>query len=328
MIKRLLALAVALVVIGTAGVAYAVFHKPTPDGKVTIEVAQGLTTTQIAQILIDKDVIGNRFAFRLMAKVRGLDGKIEAGRYEMRKLMGVQAALDVFSERPFEKGVNITVPPGYTIQQIAERLGTHTQITKDSFIKAAMHARLPDVLMESSPSVEGALFPETYLVGEHETAEELVARMERQFSASTASLDWTQASKLGVSRYGAVIIASLIEREARVPEDRAKIAAVIYNRLHKHRRLQIDATVLYGIPHKVPTLADLRRPSPYNTYLIDGLPPTPIANPGRPALEAALHPAPTDALYYVVCEKSGQHCFTNSAQEFQRLLARRPPGTH
>jgi UPF0755 protein len=327
-IKRLLVAALALVVVGTAGVAYALFHKPTPDGAVTIEVAQGLTTTEIAQILIDNDVISNRFAFRVMAKVRGLDGKIEAGRYEMRKLMGVQAALDVLSEAPKEKGVNVTVPPGYTFQQIAERVGEHTQITKDAFVRASMHARLPAVLMESAPSVEGVLFPETYLVGEHETADQLVARMEHQFEASTRSLDWSQAAKLGVSRYGALIVASLIEREAKVPEDRAKISAVIYNRLRKHMRLQIDATVLYGIPHKVPTLADLRRPSPYNTYLIDGLPPTPIANPALPALEAALHPAHTNDIYYVVCETSGQHCFTDSAQEFQRLLARRPPGTH
>lgn len=328
MIKKLLVVVLALAVLGTGTVAYAVLHRPAKGDPVAIEIPPGATTVQIASVLADKGVISNRFAFRIMSKLRGLDGKIEAGRYDMWKHMGVQAALDVLRKPPVEKGVAITVPPGYTVEEVAERVGKHTQITRDAFLHAASGAPLPPVLMQSAPSVEGALFPETYVVSDHETAPQLVARMEKQFEDRTATLDWTRTTKLGVSRYGALIIASLIEREAKVAEDRPKVAAVIYNRLRKHMRLQIDATVLYGIPHKVPTLADLRRRSPYNTYLIDGLPPTPIANPGYSAIQAALHPAPINALYYVVCDPSGRSCFTDSGTEFEHLKARRPAGTH
>ena len=328
MIKKVFVVVLAVIVLGSGTVAYAVLHRPAKGAKIEVEVPPGATTTGIAKLLKDEGVISNALAFRVLSKLRGLDGKIEAGRYDMWKHMGVQAALDVLARPPVEQGVAITVPPGFTVEDVAARVGALTHITKEAFLEAASGAPLPNVLMESAPTVEGALFPETYVVGDHETADQLVARMVNEFDKRTASLDWTQTTKLHVSRYDIVIIASLIEREAKVAGDRSKVAAVIYNRLNKHMRLQIDATVLYGIPHKVPTLADLRRPSPYNTYFIDGLPPTPIANPGLPALTAALHPAPIDALYYVVCSPSGESCFTNSATEFEKLKARRPAETH
>jgi UPF0755 protein len=177
-------------------------------------------------------------------------------------------------------------------------------------------------------TLEGLLFPETYLVTKRDTAQSVVDRMVQTFTKATATLDWTRAVEKGLTRYQVVIIASLIEREAKVPEDRTKVAAVIYNRLARHMRLQIDATALYDLPeHKVPTLRDLRRPSPYNTYLIPALPPTPIASPGLASLEAALHPAATNALFYVVCEKSGKHCFTDSLTQFERLKRLRPAET-
>jgi UPF0755 protein len=326
--KKALVVMVCVVVLAVGTTAYAVLHNPSKGAAVHVEIPPGATTSSIADILTKDGVISNRLVFRILSKLRGIDGKIEAGRYDMWKHMGVRAALDVLAKPPVEKGVAITIPPGFTLDQIAERVGAHTKISRSSFLAAAQGAPLPSVLMENAPTVEGALFPETYVVNDHETAPELVSRMENEFTKRTANVDWTQATKLHVSRYDIVIIASLIEREARVPQDRAKVAAVIYNRLRLHMRLQIDATVLYGIPHKVPTLADLKRPSPYNTYLIDGLPPTPIASPGLAAIDAALHPASIDALYYVVCEPSGQSCFTNSATEFERLKARRPAGTH
>jgi UPF0755 protein len=124
-----------------------------------------------------------------------------------------------------------------------------------------------------------------------------------------------------VTPYEVVIIASLIEEEARIPEDRPKVAAVIYNRLAREMNLQIDATVLYALPrHKERlTYEDLETPSPYNTYLHPGLPPTPIASPGLASLEAALQPADADYLYYVVIDDSGRHAFTASYEEFLRF---------
>jgi UPF0755 protein len=153
--------------------------------------------------------------------------------------------------------------------------------------------------------------------------------MVAEFEKRTEGLDWSVPERRGLSRYDALIIASLVEREAKVEGDRPKIAAVIYNRLKRGMRLQIDITALYGLDtHKVPTREDLRRESPYNTYLIDGLPPTPIASPGLASIQAVLKPAYTSAIYYVVTDPSGRHSFTDDPAEFERLKQRRPAEVH
>jgi UPF0755 protein len=319
-LKRLIALGVVVVLVA-AGVYVGYLRRPGGGAQVTFDVASGETTSQIAQELKDKGVIDNVLWFRLMAKIRGVDGHIQAGRYQLRKGMGTQGALDVLSGRAGEAGVDVTIPEGYTLRQIAARLGSRTKITPDEFVTAATNG---SVRAEIEPpqvnTLEGLLFPQTYLVADRETPTGVAQRMVNEFTKATASLDWSFPAERGLTKYQTVIVASLIEREAKVPEDRPKVAAVIYNRLARHMRLQIDATVLYGLPtHKVPTQADLRRPSPYNTYMIPGLPPTPIASPGLAALQAAVHPANIDALYYVVCDKSGRSCFTNSPAEFERL---------
>jgi UPF0755 protein len=177
-------------------------------------------------------------------------------------------------------------------------------------------------------NLEGFLYPETYIVGERETAADVARKMVQEFEARTRDLDWSIPERRGVSRYDALIIASMVEREARIERDRPKIAQVIYNRLKRGMRLQIDITALYGTDHRVPTREDLRRESPYNTYLIDGLPPTPIASPGVASLEATLHPTFTRAIYYVVTDREGGHSFTDDPQEFERLKARRPDEVH
>jgi UPF0755 protein len=329
MIKRVMVGVLVVSVLGVGTVSYAVLHNPAKGAPVEVDVPPGATTSGIADLLTRDGVIGNRLAFRILSKLRGLDGRIEAGRYKMWKHMGIDAALDVLAKPPIEKGTPVTIPPGFTMREIAARVGAKTHISVNDFLAAAKRNALPPIAQSADISnAEGFLFPETYLVGDTESADQLVRRMFDEFQARTAGLAWDAADGLKMTHYQIVIVASLIEREAKVPEDRAKVAAVIYNRLRKHMRLQIDATAIYGIPHKVPTLADLRRPSPYNTYLIDGLPPAPIASPGLASLDAALHPAPIDALYYVVCEPSGQSCFTDSASEFEKLKARRPAGTH
>jgi UPF0755 protein len=319
-LKRLIALGVVVVLVA-AGVYVGFLRKPGGGASVTFDVASGETTSQIARQLKDDGVIGSVFWFRLMAKVRRVDGHIQAGRYQLRKGMGTQAALDVLSGKAGEAGVDVTIPEGFTLRQIAARLGSRTKINPDDFVTAATNGSVrADIEPPQVNTLEGLLFPQTYLVAERDTATGIAQRMVAEFARATASLDYSYPVERGLTKYQTVIVASLIEREAKVPEDRPKVAAVIYNRLARHMRLQIDATAIYGLPtHKVPTQADLRRPSPYNTYLIPGLPPTPIASPGLAAMQAAINPAHSDALYYVVCAKSGKSCFTNSPAEFERL---------
>jgi UPF0755 protein len=330
-VRRLLSIALVVAVVAAGAVGYLGFlRRPAGGASVTVEVASGETTAQIAAQLSADGVIGNALWFRVLAKLRGVDGHIQAGRYQLRKGMGAQAALDVLRGAAGEAGVEVTVPEGFTLRQIAARLEARTQISAAAFFAAGTNGSVraeiepPDVT-----ALEGLLFPQTYQVTKRDTATTVARRMVDEFTKATSSLDWSYALGKRLTRYQAVIMASLIEREAKVPEDRAKVAAVIYNRLARHMRLQIDATALYGLPeHKVPTLADLRRPSPYNTYLIPGLPPRPIANPGLASLQAAVHPASIDALYYVVCAPSGRHCFTRSPAEIERLKRFRPSETH
>lgn len=324
--KRVLLIAsAALVLVLGGGVGFLALYRPPAGEPVEVEIPQGATTAGMAELLVEEDVISSTLFFRAAARLRGLDGELEAGLYEMRRGMGTQAALDTLSRGTVARSVPVTVPEGFTVAQVAARVGERTHLTEEAFLDAASPRTVrPTLLPDGTELLEGFLFPETYRVAHDADAAGLVRRMVEEFEAQTADLDWSLPESRGLSRYDALIIASLIEREARVPEDRAKIAAVIYNRLEQGMRLQIDITALYGTEHKVPTRRDLERESPYNTYLIEGLPPTPIANPGLPAIRAALDPAPIDAIYYVVVDPSGRHGFTSSFEEFQRLKEQRP----
>ena len=173
-----------------------------------------------------------------------------------------------------------------------------------------------------SNNLEGLVFPDTYFVAPGDDETKVLTRMVSAFDdlATELAVQDSQA-RVGVSPYDTIIVASLIEREAKVDEDRAMIARVIYNRLQRHMILGIDATVEYALgQHKQQlTNQDLSINSPYNTRKFPGLPPTPIAAPGRKALEAALVPSPGPWLYYVLADASGRHAFATNIAEFERL---------
>jgi UPF0755 protein len=326
-LKRALVVLAVLGMVGTGALGYVYVHRPSPGPAIDVYVPAGATTARIADELRSDGVISSLQGFRVVARIRGLDGSLRAGRYRLRKGMGVLAALDVMRSGPTDKTFAVTIPEGYTVRQIAAKVASRTPIGAEAFLRAARPEVVrPADLPAGTGTLEGFLFPETYVIGEWEPASIVVPRMVSEFERRASALDWSFAFGRGLTRYQALTLASLVEREAKVPEDRAKIAAVIYNRLKKGMNLQIDATVLYDLPaHKVPTKKDLERPTPYNTYLHPGLPPTPIANPGIESLRAALAPAQIDALYYVVVDKSGRHGFANTFEEFQRLLRTRRP---
>lgn len=326
--RKLLVALLAVVVLAAGAGVFAVVYRPAAGAEVEVAIPTGASTQGVAALLAEKEVIGSTFFFRLMARVRGMDGRLQAGRYNLKEGMGVQAALDALSHAPIEKGVNVPIPEGFSVKQVGERLAARTHIKDFRAVALSGAVRGPDQ-PPGVKTLEGYLYPETYFIGARETASGAAKRMVDLFSSATAKLDYSFPASRGLSKYETLIIASLIEREARVDEDRSKVAAVIYNRLAKKMRLQIDITALYGLDeHKVPTRADLQRPSPYNTYLIDGLPPTPIANPGLDSIRAALDPADINAIYYVVIDPSGRHGFTDDPAEFERLKKQRPPEVH
>ena len=326
-VRSLLILLLVLAVLGGAAgglYLYAVGGSG-PSEPVEVVVPRGATASDVGILLEEAGVIRSSLAFRLMASLRGSGSDIKAGVYPMRTNMPLGEVFLLMEKGPEDRTptVILTIPEGFRVEQVADRIADELGLRRRMFIDAATSGRfaLPPYLPDGTKTVEGFLFPETYQVRPSVDAEDVIDIQLEQFRQVADDLEWDRAEALGVTPYEVVIIASMIEEEARVPEDRSKIAAVIYNRLAKGMNLEIDATVLYALGrHKERVLfEDLEIDSPYNTYLHPGLPPTPIASPGRAALEAALQPADADYLYYVVIDEDGRHAFTSSYEEFLRF---------
>jgi UPF0755 protein len=251
---------------------------------------------------------------------------ILAGTYELTRGMTLDEILDVLSTPPAAvPTVRVTIPEGFRLTQIADRVHDDVGIPATAFSAALDKpgVALPPYLPASAASAEGFLYPATYEVPEGETDPEVVIRMMlRAFRKEAASLHLgAGARRLHLTPYEVVTVASMIEKEARVARDRPLIASVIYNRLRDGMPLGIDATLLYDDPTPDGTLsdADLASDSPYNTRIRTGLPPTPISSPGEDSLEAALHPAETNLFYYyVLCGADGHHRFATTYEEHLR----------
>ncbi len=333
-LRSLLILLVLFVVLGgAAGGAYLYAVGGSGSSEpVEVVVPKGATAAEVGVLLEEAGGIRSSLAFRLMASFRGGGSDIKAGVYPLRTNMPLDEVFVLMERGPDDRTptVTLTIPEGWRVEQIADRMAEELGLNRRQFIDAATSGEfvLPPYLPEGTKTVEGFLFPETYEVRKSAEAEDVIAMQLEQFELVADGLAWERAEALGVTPYEVVIIASMIEEEARVPEDRSKIAAVIYNRLARGMNLEIDATILYALPeHKERlTFEDLEYPSPYNTYLPGGLPPSPIASPGLASLEAALDPAEADYLYYVVIDEDGRHAFTSSYDEFLRFKAQSQGG--
>jgi len=296
-----------------------------PKTKLVVTIPQGASGSEVADLLEKEGVIRSTWAFKLMARFRGFSGGFQAGVYtNLTTNMSVEDTLDALKKGPLPKEtVEALFREGLTVRETADRVQDQLGIRRGDFMKAAASGKwsLPPYLPKGTKSLEGFLFPKTYEFDAGVTAEAVIKRLLAQFKREVGDLPLNNHKRLGLKRpYDVVIVASMIEREARFPEDRPKIARVIYNRLAKGMALQIDATVQYALGAWKPlTLDDLKVESPYNTYLHQGLPPTPIAAPGLASLEAALSPAKGNWLYYVVIDQQGHHAFTASYDEFLRL---------
>lgn len=218
---------------------------------------------------------------------------------------------------------SIIIPEGFTIGQTAGRVAESTsgRVSAAAFEKATKGSYPYTFLEGTDGNLEGFLFPKTYEVTELESARDVVKRMLEQFDEETSELDWTKADALGITPYQAVIIASLIEKEVKAPDERPLVASVVYNRLKQNMKLGFCSTVQYALGEPKPALteSDLKVDSPYNTYLVEGLPPTPICSPGFESIRAALNPAATDYLYFILTSPAeGRHSFTSDYQQFEK----------
>ncbi len=299
---------------------------PGPVGEaVQITIPSNTPTARIGTMLHEQGVIGDPRVFRYYAQWKGRGG-FEAGRYTFRKNDTFDSALETLTRGPqVPNQQKVTFPEGFRLNQFADRVGARLPgRTAERFQQVAANGRIRSSLLPAdSANLEGFLFPSTYQFALDDDEETVISRLVDAFDAAADAEGLTNANaKVGVTPYQALIIASLIEREAKIDVDRGKVAQVIYNRLAAKQALQIDATLIYGMGGKVDRVLfeDLEKDGPYNTYTRKGLPPTPIASPGRESIRAALNPTPGDWLYYVVIDAQGNHAFAKTFQEHRRNI--------
>lgn len=293
-----------------------------PGAEVTIEVPEGATASQVARVLEEEGVVSSATIFRLFAEWKEA-GQFQAGKYDgFHENESMEDALAVLEAGPLPPVFReFTVPEGLWLSDITPVLQQSFPEMDPAALGAAVTAARGKYQPADQPNPEGMLFPSTYQVGEDDIADPtaVVRMMTDQMDATVDELGYADAkARVGYDPYQVMVIASLIEEEAKTEGDRAKIARVIYNRLDRGMKLEIDATVPYalGMHKQELTKSDLAVDSPYNTRKYAGLPPTPIAAPGRASLEAALNPAEGPWLYYVLADAEGNHFFTDNYQEF------------
>ncbi|MER7844759.1 endolytic transglycosylase MltG [Kitasatospora sp. NPDC096077] len=293
------------------------------NGSVQVSVPEGAGLSQIASALVRNGVVASSLAFTRAAKgSAAAAGRIQPGTYTLKLKMSAAAALAVLVDPANANG--LTIPEGWRGYQIFtaidKKLNLPAGTTQKTAQDQAAELGLPDF---ANGSPEGYLFPARYAITDGTTAldllKQMVERAGKEFSRDDANV---VAQNLGQSLYGLVTVASMVQGEADNNEDMGKVARVIYNRLAKGMPLQLDSTINYALGRSTlnTTVTDTKLDSPYNTYLHPGLPPSPISNPGRQAIMAALDPTPGDWVYFVTV-KPGDTRFTDSFDVQQRNVA-------
>ena len=324
----LLALVVTFLILAGSGILWVQrqINPPGDSGPPTlVTVEQGMSTADIGDLLEREGIIASASIFKYYAKLTGLGG-IEAGNYTLEKksdLSEVSKVLEAGAAKAEEE--RFTVPEGLTIGEVAKVIGEMPGRSADKFLALAKGGTIRSQYQPAgNNSLEGLILPETYNIIKGADEAAILQKMVDSFDSLVTQLNLpAAAAKVGLTPYQVVIVASLVEREARVDEDRGKVARVIYNRLAAPMPLQIDATVLYalGLPaQESVSFKDREVNSPYNTYKIPGLPPGPIASPGRKSLEASVAPTAGNWLYYVLTDAAGRHTFTADYREFTNAV--------
>jgi len=302
---------------------YVTFYSPASNSTkpVTVVIPRGASFRVIANNLEREGVVRSAGRFIFAASLLGARRKVQAGEYELAGSMTPIEILRVLVSGAVKKYM-VTVPEGYSAKEVAGLLENAELVKADDFIARAFDPALAKTLGVEGKSLEGYLFPDTYRLTKGLTSDEIIALMVDRFkSVYFAEID-AAARERGMSMKKVVTLASIIEKETGASSERGMISAVFHNRLKKKIRLQSDPTVIYGIDGFDGNLTKkhlLRRDNPYNTYKRYGLPPGPIANPGRESLEAAVNPEEVGYLYFV-SKNDGTHYFSKSLKEHNRAV--------
>ncbi len=301
------------------------------EGEVAVTIPEGADAGQIGDTLAKAGVVKSGQFFMLNATLTGRRGKLKPGEYTLSRDMSNGDAVEALQQGPTAKVVktfSVTLPEGRTRRELKPLIDKSA--VKGNYVKASQSRRTLRRarrlgLPRGSRNVDGFLFPATYELLAGATAQDLVDRQLKAFADNIAEVDMRNAKRLNLTTYDVVNIASMVEREASLDRERPLVAAVIHNRLRQGIPLGIDATIRYVENNWTEPLrvSELERDTPYNTRLHQGLPPTPIGNPGLKSLQAAAKPAKSDFLYYVVKPGgNGAHAFSSDYDQFLADQAR------
>jgi UPF0755 protein len=305
-----------------AGGLYLVYSPRGHETASPVEIRKGASLRSIASTLADQDIISNRYLFMLTAKLSDHGRHLQSGLYLFPRRLSMMDALIILSEGSHQAAIDVTIREGLTIRQIAREIEKTVSLSADTILKLGHDRAFIAELGLSVSSLEGYLLPETYRVRYDESARTLLTRMVRSTEGFFTDDAYRRMRALGRSKEEILIMASLIEGETRLPEERARVAGVYYNRLRRGMLLQADPTIQYIIPDGPRRILyrDLSINNPYNTYMYPGLPPGPVNNPGKASILAALSPESHDFIYFVADGRGG-HTFTRTIEEHNRAVA-------
>ncbi len=298
--------------------------------EVTVEIPAGASARVIATILADEGVIADGDVFEDAVRDQGVAGRLKAGEYTLVTGGDIDGIIEVLVAGPAPIEImRLTVIEGLTIDEMLSSLANLTDFTVEELAEPLLDGTvtspyLPESAPEGSEELtrwEGLLAPDTYEFRADATAETIVSKLAQTLTDRVNAIDWTELEALELTPYDGLIIASLIEGEAKLDEERPIIASVFTNRLELGIALQSCATIIYALggDRNEVLLEDLEVDSPYNTYLHPGLPPTPIGGVRKASLEAAAAPADTEYLYFVLIDNDGTHGFSETLEEHNAL---------
>ncbi|MGQ0847782.1 MAG: endolytic transglycosylase MltG [Actinomycetota bacterium] len=291
-----------------------------PGLDIEVTIPAGASGRQIGNILAEAGVIDSANEFELTVRDQGIANQLRAGTYQLITGMAVADVLPVLLRGPVADAYRVTVPEGLRVTEIIDVLAEVSSIPRQDFESALTDGGVVAELraMPADPTLadwEGLLFPDTYEFLRGTPAAEVLQVLADTMRERVGTVDWTGLTDAGFDVYQGIIIASLIESEVKVAEERPLVSSVIFNRINEGMPLQIDASVLYGLSTRDVSLFDNESDTPYNLYKYLGLPPTPIGAPGRASLEAAAGPVVSDYLFYVLSTAEGGHTFAVTYDE-------------
>lgn len=302
------------------------FAEIEPGRRVEVVIPPGSSAEAIGEILFEAGLVRSVSQFETAVRAAGVDATLQSGTYELITGSSLQELIDELQAGPRVVVFDVTIREGLRVTEIVDVLAAASGLAREDFVTALESGLVETDLVDlpESPTLadwEGLLFPDTYRFSEEATPADMLGRLANTMEARMDAVDWSGLEAAGFTRYEGIILASLIESEVRVAEERPIVSSVLRNRLADGARLDIDATVLYAMGTRDPATIDVAFESPYNTRLVAGLPPGPISAPGLSSLQAAANPADTDFRYYVLADEDGSHVFAVTLEEHNANVA-------